>query len=368
MIDTLKIRLNDYEISKKHRFVFQPGSFDCDGNIYNENVVANICGDDIIANRGYLNNKKFNMTIYPPTKSNPLGSNIFLQMSLPKYHNENDNLSSLNYDETVSLFKNLEKELYSNGIKTNIYNSTLSRIDTFKNLYPDKDFCYYADLFSFLKLSRKKMRDYGTTFLFSNSDSEVCIYDKKVELLNKYGSDYINCIPSGNASIIRFENRLLKKRKINNELGFSDLKVLLTTDGYDNLKDNYYNTMKGQVFKINDIPACEYITRDKILNDLMVLKSIGGRNYFANYLRNKGYENLQEHTHLKILIDVVKKIEIESGSSKSKINQRIYNMKKMWEEQKANSILMKEIIIQEENFQMSSLYNELKSKMFSKAS
>ena len=140
--------------------------------------------------------------------------------------------------------KILEDRLKQNGIRTNIYNSNLSRLDTFTNIPTDHIFFSYSNLFSLMECSRMKAIDWGgESFLWKNGQQELMIYDKIKEMKVKNPKAKIRT----KINVMRLENRLLKKRKIESSLKFKTLGELYKN--YDELKHFHKIEVEKKIFK-----------------------------------------------------------------------------------------------------------------------
>lgn len=120
--------------------------------------------------------------------------------------------------------------------------SDVSRIDTFRNVVAEENFLSYSNVFKLLDVPRKHIRDYGTTFLFKNTQEQICIYDKLEEMLVRKKN--ISFYPK---NTIRFENRLMNKRKVSKCTGISKAGDIIKC--YSDLKEYFHNSLKNNLFK-----------------------------------------------------------------------------------------------------------------------
>jgi len=388
MIDTIKLNLVDVSIKKSAQLRVQPGLIDVhSGEIINEHdLFINEQGELIRGSKAYLNDEKFNLTIFPSHEADPdagyhrlrkkkllkvftrdelleedfddnyESNGIFVQASIPRLRSEN-NFKSLNAaDEKQSLIF-LEKQLREAGIKCNIWNSELSRIDSFANLKTDYSFYSYTPLFNLMQCSRKKAVEWnGETYLWKNGSQQLMCYDKELEIENKIkrkNKEHKIKFASGN--IVRIENRYLKKRKIRDNLELIKLGDLYKN--YDVLKDDFKNEISRNIFKY-ELPDIDLLTNDSIKNEMLIIKNIYSRNWFQKYLMLKGVQSIIKATDINSIFEVFESIESRSG-----IGMKKSRLKKMISEMK---------MILPENNQCSyktnrELYNELKTKFFKEA-
>jgi len=310
MIDTLRLNLLDCEIKRSCPLSIQPGTIDYStGKIYNDNdLFIDNAGKIVRGSKAYLNDEKFNLTIQPTIYSETNEHNhsklkikrfkrinetlqpdlydwnddddevkgIFLSTSLPRLLSET-NLKTLSFDEQKTALKILEIKLKQYGIKTNINNAALSRVDTFTNVSTEFNFGSYTDLFSLMELSRMKSVGYGReSFLWKNGNQELMIYDKVLEMRTKKPDIKIR---SGK-NIMRFENRLLKKRKILSSIKFQTVGELYKN--YDEVKDFHKKEIEKKIFKytFDDI---EFMTKNKIDRMINFCKSQFGDKWLDKY-------------------------------------------------------------------------------------
>lgn len=109
---------------------------------------------------------------------------LFLQTSLPKIvHGEN--YQALNNDETVQAIDAIADDLNNRGVGVNLQACKISRIDAFRMASANNPFTSYAPVFRLLSAKRSHTTDYGTTFTWANTQREICVYDKAVEMRNR---------------------------------------------------------------------------------------------------------------------------------------------------------------------------------------
>lgn len=361
MIDTLRFRLEDFEIAKKHKLYIQPGAFDCDGESKN-NLVLKVNNEEMLCAKAY-HNDKLNVSLLSSLKDGE--AMCFVQCSLPKFVS-NNNLASLNFEQTNESLQGIQRELTEIGISADVYTSIITRLDVFKNIEVSKSYEYYSPIFQSLQMSRRKKRDYGTTYLYENSQREICIYDKIEEMKIKYKSEidkYLNPVQL-QSNVIRFENRLIKPASVKKGLGYGRIKYLLTEEGYGALEDNYYDTMKYEIFKLPSVGVEKiYIERDRLLSELTYFKNCSSYRYWLNkFFSHYGLLNIQQHISYEDFTDVV--LEVRGINSNDNQARRIKSdIRKKWVDSKTQGTLFNSI---ENGVTQGHLYNELKEKMFSR--
>jgi hypothetical protein len=388
MIDTLRLNLVDCEIKRSCPLTVQQGNIDYStGLIYNENdLFIDNSGKIIKGSKAYLNDDKFNLTINPTIESekNDFNQNkikvkkfhridekiqpdlfdweseeevkgIFLTTSLPRLLNES-NLKTLSFDEQNTALKNLELKLKEYGIKTNIFNANLSRIDTFTNITTELPFYNYSNLFSLMDCSRMKSIGYGNeSFLWRNGNQELMIYDKKKELQDKKP----NLKFRTHTNVMRLENRLLKKRKILSSIKFKTVKELY--DNYSDLKNFHKKELEKKIFKY-DIDEIGFLTSNKTESELRYCKSIFGSKWLDRFFQLEGMKEIIRNFDIDYLFNLIEELDqdkkpIALRVKKSRV-KKIYSEMKFHLgifETKFNKGILKSNV---------DLYNELKTKFY----
>jgi hypothetical protein len=266
----------------------------------------------------------------------------------------------LDYEQTKETINNLSNSLNESGIKTNLLDAEIIRLDTFKNIETDKTFPYYKDIFSLMNLTKGKETDYGSTMLWKNSNSQICIYDKVQEMKDKFKTKYSQYIPAEN--IIRFENRIMNKRKVVQQLQYADVKSLISKDGYSHCIDNYYTNMKSKVFRRDIIDNGFFYDTNELEHELQLFKDNYGRYYFEKWLMYKTVSNINKFINFESLMEIVKKIELSNGSSNGTFRVKKNKWRKIFNELNDIKVLLG--TDQTKDFTTLKLYKELKSKMF----
>lgn len=385
MIDTLRLNLTDCEIKRSAPIVIQPGVYEQSSNGIGRNfdLFINTDGKIIKGSKAYLNDDKFNLTINPSMESNsddyyttftpkifkrilPDGdlfdfkgedevTGIFLQTSLPRILN-NTNVKTLSKEDQIKAISSLEKRLKQVGIKTNLMNANLSRLDTFTNIKTDHTFFSYTNLFSLMECSRMKSVGWGDeSFLWKNGQQELMIYDKIKEMKQKDPG-----IKLGSSNVMRFENRLLKKRKIVSTLRMTKLSEVYNS--YQDLKEFHRSEIEKKIFKFNP-DEVEALTANDLKTKLLKAKEIFGKRYFYNYCFGLGVYSLSKASSYDFLKEVVSDIE---GGNDVKVRMRKSRMIKAIIESKMFFGMIEGSTV---NFKTNiELYNEIRQKFYKQVS
>jgi hypothetical protein len=389
MIDTLRLNLIDCEIKRSCPLSVQRGIIDYStGTIYNENdLFIDNAGKIIKGSKAYLNDDKFNLTIQPTITSELNDYNhsklkikhfkrisetiqpdlfdynseddevkgIFISTSLPRLLSET-NLKTLSYDEQQAALKILENRLKKFGIKTNINNALLSRVDTFTNISTEHIFYTYSNLLSLMECSRMKSVGYGNeSFLWKNGNQELMIYDKVKEMRDKKPDIKIRF----DKNIMRFENRLLKRRKILSSIKFETVGELYKN--YDGLKQFHKREIEKKIFKYS-IEDIDYKTTNNVESLMRFCRNQFGKHWFESFFKMKGMEQIikiMDVDKLLLLVD-----EFDSDKKPVALRVKKSRIRKMFNDFKfyiglfdsqLNSGLLKS---------NAELYEEIKTKFF----
>lgn len=380
MIDTLKLNISDCSIDSKTQLVIEPSPYlhDSQQKFINYDLFCDNEGEIVQGKKAYLNKDKYNLTIKPkytlkldavdkrtitgkfidglkvheikrvqiPEES--FNAGIFVQTSLPRFFNST-NFNSLSIQNEKDVINKLEKELWKDGIKTNIWNATLSRVDTFTNITLSENFTNYSAIFNILELARMQRFEYaGTTFLYRNGEQQICIYDKLLEMKNKI-TDFKRAAGSPR-NIMRIENRLLRKRKILNTTGFTNVKQLYKN--YDILKSNYKNQVSITIFKYEPGEK-KIVTGEAIMEGFANSLLVNGLRGMNKYLKEYGLESILLDVPLENLL-----ISIDNSDFSRMQKSRL---RSMFKKKKLDMEFLKTYKSEKTNLQ---LYQEIKSKFF----
>jgi hypothetical protein len=145
----------------------------------------------------------------------------------------------------------------------------ISRADIFKQERTRFIFTDYSDVFTLLSGKRQNKRDYGTTFLFYNSQRETCFYDKELEMRMRDGARDLF-----SSHTLRGESRLLTKKAVNRS-GLLTLTDLQTN--YDAINDIHVKSMRD-VFTVSDFTSGGelYMTSSDVERELLYYKQLYG--------------------------------------------------------------------------------------------
>ena len=318
MIDTLKLGFDNCEVKDGADIFIQQPPCKLNEEAPEGTPLFKTSKGWQLGNKAYINTDCFNLT-FKPVAGKPYA---FVQFSIPKVV-FGLNTGEVNRRELETALELVESELHDLGVCVSLKDVYLSRIDLFKDAETERPFSEYSPLFDLLELSRMQKKDYGTTYLFSNTVQELCIYDKNEEIrlkAKKAGAE----IPELTGNLIRCENRLLSKAKIGKALQIDTAKGLL--DNFDYLRE-FYNTNVEKFIFIRDIAALplplqvepDYTKRnvlqdynDKLLNAYLAQAGNTHKKAYLNRVKSFASQPTYSRTAKEIVTTTTASGEVES--------------------------------------------------------
>lgn len=344
MIDTIKLFIEDFTVKPDSKIVIQPSPYILgSGELTSDHPLIESEGVSVGGAKAYLNTDRFNLTIRDKSKA-------FLQCSLPKVIAA-DNYKPLSKAEAEQAITSVGKDLWSSGFHTDINKSNISRIDTFRNVLTEEPYQQYADLFRVLRGKRKLKRDYGSTFLWHNTQEQLCVYDKLAEMRirKKDTKDYPE-------NTMRFEHRLLNKRKAKNVLGFSAVEAI--PDNWQVIKDKTIEAWKRDLFSFT-VDDIEVLASGEV-EDLVRHFSNKNERYLSNFYKYYGALQLSKMISPETFGLVIGRVEAETQRSETAQRLRVYRAIKRQSEM-SRTLAM--ILPDRTGKKLSDLYSELRYKV-----
>ena len=343
MIDTLKVMLNEYEITDDSEVRIQPASYELGtGSKVEYPLFQTPSHGTFYGSKAYLNADNWNLTLKPLAGGRATGA--FLQLSVPKNY-YGSNFYSVGEDGTKAVLSKVEGELKEKGVHTPLIEADMSRVDTFKNIEPEEPFSSYYTLFSLLKARRAIQRGYGTTFLLSNSQQEFCVYDKLEEMRER------NIETRGLPPTMRFEHRLLNKQKIQNVYGMSKVGELFK-GGYEVVKEKQVESWKASLFNFT-AEELVLLGSKQLEQEMRRFKERSPSGWFSKFLKAYGAYYLASHAGKEVIVEALQNFEAD--------RMKIWRAVQVFEEAERELMVLK----QEEGSKktLGSLYEELRRKV-----
>ena len=344
MIDTLKLMLNDYEITDDSEIRVQPASYELGtGSKVEYPLFETPSHGSHYGSKAYLNSDNWNLTL-KPMAGGGRATGAFLQLSVPKNY-YGSNFYSVGEQGTKAVLSKVEGELKEKGVHTNLFGADMSRVDTFKNIEPEEPFSSYYSLFSLLKARKAIQRGYGTTFLLSNTQQEFCVYDKLEEMKGR------NIETGGLPPTMRFEHRLLNKAKVQNVYGMSRVEDIFR-GGYEVIKEKQVESWKGSLFNFT-AEELVLLGSKQLEQEMRRFKEKSPSGWFSKFLKAYGAYYLASHAGKEIVIEALQNFEAD--------RMKIWRAVQVFEEAERELMVLK----QEEgsNKTLGVLYEELRRKV-----
>lgn len=286
MIDTIILNPKQYTISDNHQLTLKQGDLSPEGvELYTYELFKTEGGHSYLGKKAFYNDQDRNVIInIVPCWG---AKWCFIKCSLPKIL-FNNNYYTISRDEFCAGLDILQERLVSIGIKIDIFSSHLSRLDLFKNIDLNYPIQYYFPLLETLRFKRTKRMKYFTTNYWRNNQNELTAYDKIAEM-NSRGIDTSDLPPD----VLRFELRLLKRRKIVHDLGISSVNQLI--ENFD-LLPSFLSKKLCDLFDIDFRPFIEGGT--DLETKIRRFQTCYSMKYFHNFLCNLGMKQLEESDKL----------------------------------------------------------------------
>lgn len=344
MIDTLKLMLNEYEITDNSEIRVQPASYELGtGSKVEYPLFQTPSHGAHYGSKAYLNTDNWNLTLKPLPAGNR-ATGAFLQLSVPKNY-YGSNFYSVGEQGTQAVLNKVEGELKERGVHTSLIEADMSRVDTFKNIEPEEPFSSYYSLFSLLKARKAIQRGYGTTFLLSNSQQEFCVYDKLEEMRER------NIETGGLPPTMRFEHRLLNKQKVQNVYGFGKVGELFK-GGYEVVKEKQVESWKASLFSFTT-EELVLLGSKQLEQEMRRFKERSPSGWFSKFLKAYGAYYLASYAGKEVIVEALQNFEVD--------RMKIWRAVQVFEEAERELMVLK----QEEGSKktLGALYEELRRKV-----
>jgi len=343
MLDTLKLMLNDFEVTGESSMRVQPGAYEVGTGEKLEFPLFSTSSQTFYGSKAYLNSENWNLTL-KPLPGGIKATGAFLQFSVPKNHYGNNYFSTGEHG-TRAVIDKVEKELKEQGVHTSLLEADLSRVDTFKNIEPQEPFENYSPVFRLLKASRVQKREYGTTFLLSNTQQEFCIYDKLAEMRmrNEETSEF--------PETMRFEHRALNKQKVKNLYGFTEVQELFK-GGYQVIREKQRDNWLNSLFSFS-VEQVLLLGSKQLEDEMKLFKEKHSRNWFQRFLQAYGAYHLAQVAGVEVV-----KLALESMETD---RMKVWRTVQLLEEAQREVELIKQV--ESSRKTLGELYEELKEKV-----
>jgi hypothetical protein len=176
MIDTLRLRFDDFKITDQSQFTVLAGTFQ-------PGLPESLCNYHLWSGtkglKAFINTKKINVSIIP-NKHNPGKTFAIVQLSIPRMLDElnvfpcRSNMLNLIYESVFSLSRF--------GFECDPADAKIMRVDFFCNLPIKQPLTHYFPLFFYNQISHLKKYQIDHNVGWRNKSRELLIYDKIQEI------------------------------------------------------------------------------------------------------------------------------------------------------------------------------------------
>ncbi len=294
-LDTIHLQLADFTVSEENSLTVQPAPYlaETGDRLFDRHLFTDTAGREHTGTKAYLNVPgMFQLSMLPFQKAET-GVNCFLQFSVPKVHYGN-NFYSVGEEGSQAVFTSIEKELWENGIHTELKSAEMCRVDTFKNIEPEEEFSAYAPVFGLLKMRRGVDRVYPESFLLKNTQQQFCVYDKIAEMKSRKVE--VSHFP---AQAMRFEHRCMSKEKVKTVFGFASVKDLFS-GGYETVKKQQVAQWQNTLFS-HSVEEVLSIGAGVLQEEMQAFKRMYERNWFDRFLKGYGAYHLAQFAGVEVV-------------------------------------------------------------------
>jgi hypothetical protein len=238
-----------------------------------------------------------------------VGVGCWVEFSVPR-RALGDNFHAVGRGETLEVLRRVEDQLDEIGIKTNILTAQISRMDVKNTVETIEPFKCYKGLYDLMKVPRTQQRDYGTTYLWANTQQQVCCYDKIAEsnfkqkaACKKKKVKFI--LDDGRGNWTNFEHRATNPAKVRNVSGIG-IATEISTD-YHKIAEGFQGAMKKYFFKheVDDIVAA---SRVQLEEEMRQFQGFYGRNWLEAYVKAEGIRSLTGQHGMEVVLEAVKRV------------------------------------------------------------
>jgi len=331
MIDKLKLYTDDYEIKQGAALIIQPEKITY--NKTNEKTPKKgffssgkkiVFFDEkkkpILGEKAFLNNKD-NLPYSVDIKS---PDHLSVEFNPSKiFHNHN--YYSITNQQLGIVCNQLQKDLDEKGIKLNINDMKVSRIDLAQNYKMKYPYINYSNLFGLLSGKRLKSSSYPSYYSFRNKSREVVFYDKLLELKEVQKLDFLKFGINENENILRNELRFKNAKTTKNNLELEKINQLFQLDHYHHLKKQFSGIVLNLVFNTKPRDDIVKMNLNRELELLQFCKENYKRNSLSNYFQMIGLDNISEKFGS---LENFKKTLLRAGYNKSYVYSQIRELQK----------------------------------------
>lgn len=280
MFDKLILTTNDFLLEASTKLILKQADVNMEtGEIINNFKLYSDDKQTITGKQLLYNADKFSVDI------NSYGLRIIFN---PANYFRDSNFYTANNNMAEMVSRDIEKRLKKEiGIKVNIDNCSVARVDLTRNIELENKFKDYSFILSSLSMKRaNKKKDFpDKSYTTGNKQKTICMYDKIGEMADKkhYIPDELKL-----KNILRSELRFQKPAKVKKDLGLNTLSQCYNKDYYQHLKIIYQREMRELFREKEDKPDIPIAEREI----LKTIKAENQRNGVLMYIATLGIERV----------------------------------------------------------------------------
>lgn len=247
---------------------------------------------------------------------------MLVQFCVPKV-TTGGNYYTADKQETRQAFDTVQTHLSDHGIRCNIQEGKVSRLDLTKTVETDHSFSTYLPVLQLLDGKRAKdKRSYqAETMLFGNRSIQVCCYNKIAEL----HSQGLDTSPYP-ANSFRAELRLLKGRKVHDSLGIATGNDLI--NHWDNLEDQRQTLLKDFLFRVSPGDFDKKGTVGSVEDMIKAYSESLGKSWISDMTRNYWISSVLQIVDSDTLISIMRVAYERRGMDKRTISASISKLRR----------------------------------------
>jgi hypothetical protein len=201
------------------------------------------------------------------------------------YHPYNLITAGEQLNQTYNL---IQKDLKNIGINVDLSEMKTTRVDIASQDEMQHHPLIYSNAFRQLNGNRQSKKEEPNSFYFQNKEHQVCFYNKREQLLDKYGNGYELNVPK---NFMRAEIRALKSGSVLRNIGIKKASeiLLLDFDTCKNIRDDYMNK---NIFNLRQLGKQQVINFESELKQWQHTRERFPKGYLKHYLALNGVNEL----------------------------------------------------------------------------
>lgn len=309
-IDTVKLHLTNYELDANPNLIIEGENVNLNTGEIAGGLIYNGENCQIIGQKAYHNAPNFNLTL--------TRYGLFAQFSAPKIIHGENTQGVYCKTEFIEALNIVESKLNAIGVRANLHEATLTRLDLFRQAELPNLCASYTPIFEQLTLPNCVKSITNGTLLIRNKTLQYCLYDKEKEAGERGGRKFT---PSSN--LMRCEIRAINSKAVKSKFHLRAITDVLSH--FDKLDTIY----KANVRKLLRQPqgtskAVNLLNLEKIMQAAKNESGKFGLHEVKKALQEIGLTYLSEKNQLNTFKEIALNSTEQSGAnlrnSRNKLN------------------------------------------------